>query len=879
MIEKRHPQQHTIQPEGKEIQTGDKGIVIGGSVTDSTIIHAETIILAERLWRDLKPVLPPATLHKATAAYLSYLTDRHDYLSFKGMRASDRMPLKLKLLELYVPLKARMELPEGDTWNRDISLAGRDVTHDEQKTLRFGEPVTLLDVLKKHSGVIVLGDPGAGKTTFVKYLALCLARGEGKKVGLADYLPILLPLAAFANALETRDIPLDDFIIEYFKEIGANLPVGEMLHEALKAGRTLILLDGLDEVRDLNVRNTVVERVMDFYAFHRRQGNKFVLTSRIVAYRAVRPAAEDLAECTIIDFEDGEIEEFIGHWITVLERQRQGDTAIARRNADTDRRELMETIHRNPGIRQLASTPLLLTILVLMKRQDVSLPERRVQLYDQYVNTLLSTWNRARSISGRTPGRDMDEIQTVRILAPLALWMHEVSPGVGLVGREAMHRKLEELFAESGNRSSQQAAQQFLQDVGEHAALLLERGSGAYGFIHLTFEEYLAAVALALMGQGNSKPIIKALSQHVGEQAWREVTLLTIGYLGICQQLPRVAGEVIEAMVTARPGPPGEAVILVGDAVLDTWPDGVPSTSKQRVIQALLETMQDGTIRPELRRHAGLLLGRLGWRPRDLDRFVGVAAGEYLAGVRKEAKEIPYSYFIANYPVTNIQYARFVKENGYREREYWSDAGWEWRTGKYDSRSMPDVERDWLEHRPLAKRGSPYYWHNVELGNPIVPVVGVCYFEAEAYCNWLARKMLAVPEGYIIRLPRDGEWERAARGLDGREYPWGNGFNKDAANTWESESTGSGLGGTTAVCTFPQGISPAGVWDMSGNVWEWTRTWYDGERKYRIVRGGSWIGYQWFAHTSFCNWYIPWMFSDNLGFRIVIAPKDTEEKP
>jgi len=155
------------------------------------------------------------------------------------------------------------------------------------------------------------------------------------------------------------------------------------------------------------------------------------------------------------------------------------------------------------------------------------------------------------------------------------------------------------------------------------------------------------------------------------------------------------------------------------------------------------------------------------------------------------------------------------------------------------------------------------------------PVGGVSYKLVSDYAEWLA-KTGRVPGA---RPCTEWEWERAARGLDGREYPWGNGFNKDAANTWESESTGSGLGGTTAVCTFPQGISPAGVWDMSGNVWEWTRTWYDGERKYRIVRGGSWIGYQWFAHTSFCNWYIPWMFSDNLGFRIVIAPKDTEEKP
>ena len=844
-------------------------------MTDSAIIHGQTIVLADRFWRDLTPALPAETLKQATAAYLGYLTDRHYYLSLKGMGVSDRVSLRMKLLDLYVPLKARMELPEGDTWNRSLQIAGRDITDHEQETLHFGEPIPLLNVLRRHSGVIILGDPGAGKTTFLKYLALRLARGEGKQIGLDDYLPILLPLAAFANALQTRDIALDHFIADYFEDIGADLPFAPMLSEALKAGRALILLDGLDEVRDLNLRNTVVERVVDFYAFHRREGNKFVLTSRVVGYRAVRPSAEDLAECTIVDFEDDEIEKFVEHWTTALEQQVQGNTAVARADAEVDYREQVDAINHNPGVRQLASTPLLLTILALMKRQGVTLPERRVQLYDQYVTTLLSTWNRARSLGGRAPGRDIDEIQTVRILAPLALWMHEVSPGVGLVGREDMRRKLEELFHERGDSSPHQAARQFLLDVREHAALLLERGPGEYGFIHLTFEEYLAAVALALMGQGDSTPIIETLSRHVGEQAWREVTLLTIGYLGIRQQLPRVAGEVVEALVNERPGPLGEAVVLAGDAVLDTWPGGVPLQSRERVIDALVETMQSGEIRPELRRHAGLLLGRLGWRPGDLDRFVEVPAGEYQAGIKKEAREISYPYFLAKYPVTNIQFARFVKEDGYQNPEFWSELGWAWRTGKFDARTLEGVERDWLEHRPLAKRNVPYYWHNIELSNAIMPVVGVCWYEAEAYCNWLSRKIVAVPEGYDIRLPCDGEWERASRGTDGREYPWGEGFEKTAANTWDSEATGHGLGGTTAVCTFPQGVSPAEAWDMSGNAWEWTGSWYDDDEKYRIVRGGSWIGYQWFARSSFCNWSIPLMFNDDLGFRVVIAPKDS----
>ena len=137
----------------QEIQAGDQSIAVGGAVTDSAIIHGQTIVLADRFWRDLKPALPAEKLREATAAYLAYLTDRHYYLSLKGMGISDRVPLKLKLLDLYVPLKARMELPEGETWKRDIGLAGREFADEEQEMFHLGEPMPLLKVLQKHSGV------------------------------------------------------------------------------------------------------------------------------------------------------------------------------------------------------------------------------------------------------------------------------------------------------------------------------------------------------------------------------------------------------------------------------------------------------------------------------------------------------------------------------------------------------------------------------------------------------------------------------------------------------------------------------------------------------------------------------------------------------
>jgi hypothetical protein len=118
---------------------------------------------------------PRLDLRAATAHYLSYLQDRHQYLSLKGMGLSERVPLQLPLLDLYVPLQARLELPAGETWDRPtLRLAGRVLSEEEQEALtgRLSEPQPVLDLLHQREGLVVLGDPGAGKTTFLKYLVL-----------------------------------------------------------------------------------------------------------------------------------------------------------------------------------------------------------------------------------------------------------------------------------------------------------------------------------------------------------------------------------------------------------------------------------------------------------------------------------------------------------------------------------------------------------------------------------------------------------------------------------------------------------------------------------------------------------------------------------
>jgi len=755
-----------------------------------------------------------------------------------------------------VPLKARIEMPEGETWARELRLAGRKVPDEEQSAIgeRLSEPQPVLDLLRKNDGLIVLGDPGSGKTTFLKYLALWLAMGTDEGLGLKVRLPVLIPLSVYANALAERDVRLDDFVARYFHDLGADLPIGAMLEEALKQGGALVLLDGLDEVKDLGLRKTVADRVVDFYTFHRRAGNRFVLTSRIIGYQEVRPMAEGLAECTLVDFGDEKIEAFVGKWTAALERAARGDTQVAAWEAERERQELLEAVHRNPGVRGLAANPLLLTILALMKRQGVTLPERRVELYDQCVRTMLSSWNRARGL-GRPPARDLDVVEMVRVLAPLALWMHETSPGVGLVKQGDLRRRLAQIYQARGEQAPERAAWQFIADVREHAGLLLERGAGRYGFIHLTFEEYLAAMGIARLGQRNIELIVDILADHVGDAAWREVALLTIGHLGVVQQWEQVSSDVVKALIEREPGEPGQAVVLAGEAVVDAWPGGVTLECKRTVVQALARTLRREEVKPILRAAAGRALARLGdprpgvrVRPGGLPDIVwyNVPAGPFTMGSVDEDEmawddekpqhrneSITEGYLISRYPVTNAQFTAFVGAGGYRERRYWTEAGWERK------------EREgWTEPRDY---GEPFNLLNH-------PVVGVSWYGAVAFCRWLTeqlRQNRGLDANEEITLPTESQWEKAARGTDGRIYPWGNEPDPDHANYGET-----GIGTTSAVGCFPGGASPHGVEDLSGNVWEWCRTKWEGDYEgyrddndlegevRRVLRGGAFGGYQ-----------------------------------
>jgi formylglycine-generating enzyme required for sulfatase activity len=242
-----------------------------------------------------------------------------------------------------------------------------------------------------------------------------------------------------------------------------------------------------------------------------------------------------------------------------------------------------------------------------------------------------------------------------------------------------------------------------------------------------------------------------------------------------------------------------------------------------------------------------------------------VAAGEFLLGNTKETDEMAYNdespqhqwhlpaFAISQYPITTSQYAAFVQDGGYQtQRQHcWTAAGWQWRV----ENNLDGPQR----------YGSPY-----DLPNH--PMVGVSWYEALAFCAWLSHQL-----GRTVRLPSEAEWEKAARGANGRRYPWGDKLTREHANYAET-----GINSTSAVGIFPKGASPSGALDMAGNVWEWTSSLFkdypydsnDGREDpaaadRRVVRGGSFVINQDLVRSAYrYHFGIVYRLS-SVGFRVV----------
>lgn len=247
----------------------------------------------------------------------------------------------------------------------------------------------------------------------------------------------------------------------------------------------------------------------------------------------------------------------------------------------------------------------------------------------------------------------------------------------------------------------------------------------------------------------------------------------------------------------------------------------------KRPIQSITETPSESEIPPKSLPPEGTHTGSS-----PTADMVKVPKGPFLYGVEKTRVTIDYDYWIDQYPVTNKKYRDFIQAGGYENQQCWSPEGWKWK----------------VENNIVC----PGYWDDSKWNKPDYPVVGVSYYEAEAYATWAGK-----------RLPTEQEWEKAARGEDGRQYPWGEKFHKVLC------TSRCGVEDTTPVTLHAKGLSPYGCYDMIGNVWEWSATLFSRNRGDHVIRGGSWYNLPGNVRTSSRNWSDADNRSTTIGFRLV----------
>jgi formylglycine-generating enzyme required for sulfatase activity len=427
-----------------------------------------------------------------------------------------------------------------------------------------------------------------------------------------------------------------------------------------------------------------------------------------------------------------------------------------------------------------------------------------------------------------------------------------------------------------GHRGKVDWALKVLNLVKESSGVLLCVDDRTLNVPHRSFQEYLAAVHLASEGKPEQIVELAKAAEH-----WHEVILLAAGYLVQEAKQSTVVAWVRKLLPAQRRTPEDGTLLKLAGEALSVIPrnwferDRWDREFLEHVQRQLARTATSrGGVTPQERTALGVVLGRLG-DPRpgvglknglpDI-AWVDVPAGPFLMGSDKEkdpeawddeteqftCELIQEPYRISRYPITVAQFKAFVDAHGYElPDEYWTDSG-----------------RAWL--RDSEARGPRAYGGVFETLNH--PKVGVNWYEAMAFCSWLSEMT-----GQTITLPTEAQWEMAARGTDGRIYPWGNGFDPRYCNTRESQ-----IGATSAVGLFPKGDSPCGASDTSGNVLEWCSTkWLSDYKGYdrkaddtregdssRVLRGGSFSIVRGGVRCA-CRYYDhPDGQYDGIGFRV-----------
>ncbi len=742
----------------------------------------------------LAPVV--TTGHSDPTEYLRQMREQCAWIDIRGLQVGAGKAHRFPIEDLYIPLKILSAAKTARLPETMQSAKGADSRRQTEKELAQtlgGKPGTAtvlreflqsrapLEEALANARLVAVGDPGAGKTTFLRHLAM--ARCRESALGKAGALfPILLRVSELAEHIRVcrqQGNPASpalpeaaEWLIHFLNSQNQELNWGlrhDFFRAKLKNGRCLVLLDGLDEAPTTAEREAMVRLFENATAAYGQC--RFVVTTRPLSYQG-RAVLADFQTVQIEPLETEAIQKFLEHWCAALFPESQD---AAKRHLG----ELSEALRRVPEIRRMARNPVMLTALAVVHWNERRLPEQRADLYESIVNWL------ARSREKRK-GREPAE-RCLALLQRLALAVQSNPQG-----RQVQVEKGQAAEVLAGQFDGLDEALKFVEQEEVDSGIIVSRGP-AVRFWHLTFQEFLAARAIAGLAEKDQMDLLLR-DKRVYQGEWREVLLLLVGVLLVKQGPAKVDG--------------------LFAALLDDLGRGATLAEKARcagLLGAMVNDLRPLQYKPADGRYRELLDSVLGIFDEEKAKKVEftdrLAAAEALgqAGDPRlmENNWVAFGTFeMGKYPVTVAEYTVFVEDDGYADDRWWKE-GW------FKQVSEP---RDWAE----------------QLEHPNRPIVNVSWYEAAAYGAWKG-----------ARLPTEAEWEMAAAGKSKREYPWGD-EKPDAQRANYGEG---GPGHATPVGLYPAGGTPEGLQDMAGNVWEWCEDWYEKD-KYRVLRGGAWVSYE-----------------------------------
>jgi hypothetical protein len=467
------------------------GITAAARGLTDLVVKPISEVLNKRLDEPFKQLI-----FNAFGKYIQNYSDRHGILKVLGM------PKPVPLEEIYTSVQF---LGQRGLWQFDPSKLEEAYRQTERRRFQSDQCEKLdgFKVANENQYLMVLGQPGAGKSTFLRRVGLEALKGRHGNYQLGC-IPVFLELKRFT----TGELDLVKAITDEFAICGFPDPQ-PTTQKLLDQGKLLILLDGLDEVPTQQLDQAITQ-IQDFVDQYKQ--NRFIGSCRTAAYQS---RFRKFVDVVMSDFDDGQIQQFINNWFR-LEKDKQMGTA------QSCWKQLQQPAHT--ATKELAQTPLLLTLLCLVFDDTQNFPEKRAELYKQALDVLLSKWAAEKRIQRDPIYKDLTLTLETIMLGEIAYSGFEAER-LFFSQREIVEQ-IRAFLASNLNAPNHLDGETILQSIQIQQGILVERARDVFSFSHLTLQEYLTAQHIA-----DHNWIEPLVCSHLSDQRWREVFLLVAGVM------------------------------------------------------------------------------------------------------------------------------------------------------------------------------------------------------------------------------------------------------------------------------------------------------------------------------------------------------------